>query len=214
MTALFIIAVNFNWTFHNLNPGVYFIYHWIQSNSSTFCSSTVFMFYEDIRTNRYFSTTQHQQFSFITHTDYVYWAVRREYLNKVQHDPGLQENVTIETIVLFVSDVGSLDWTPPSFLTLSVLLLSLNVLMCVSRVWQHRTLARQNEVCGWISSGRRREFTIALITNEVMRRRFNWGTAVQAVRSRVGFPIRFLLFFIFTDLICTTAVWHWGRLTV
>jgi hypothetical protein len=50
-------------------------------------------------------------------------------LKKIQHDPGLQANATFETIILFVSDVGSLGWTPPGFLTLSVLLLSPNVLM-------------------------------------------------------------------------------------
>jgi hypothetical protein len=130
--------------------------------------------------------------------DYVYWAVRRECLNKVQHDPDLQANVTLEKIVLFVSGVGSLGWTPPKFLTLSVLLLSLNVLMCGSRMWRHKTVAYQSEVCGWISSCRPWEFSVALITNGVTRRRFSWGTAVKAVRSRDQFPIRSFCYFSLT----------------
>jgi hypothetical protein len=53
--------------------------------------------------------------------------VGTEYLSIIQVSPGLPLNVSLIKIILFVSDVGALDLTPPTFLILSAIILSLNV---------------------------------------------------------------------------------------
>jgi hypothetical protein len=63
-----------------------------------------------------------------------------------------------------------------------------------------------------------REKYVAIKLNRTSRKwktlcsAYGWGTALQAGKSWVPFPMRSLRFFI--DLICSAALWSWSRLSL